>query len=145
MEELEKRLINWGRCQRDRARWSHCASIEHRWRSPQCWDPSEPKPDTDLLDAILVEKAWVRMMNPRAKQFLRLFYVKRWKPDQIMWRIKERMPVNEMLDIAHGGISIELERMATESVISRTPSRYALFHSTTTRSNALATRREGSA
>jgi len=141
--ELEKRLINWGRCQRDRARWSHCASIEHRWRSPQCWDPSEPKPDNDLLDAFLVEKAWVRMMNPKSKQVLRLMYVKRWQPMQIMWRVKERGDFQNVLTIAHGGIGIELDRLEKESVKTRTPSRYKLFHSTTTRSNALSALREG--
>lgn len=139
MEELEKRLINWGRCQRDRARWSHCASIEHRWRSPQCWDPMEPKPDNDLLDAILVEKAWVRLMSPRQKQLLRLLYVKRWQPLQIMWRIKERGDFQSLLTVAQASIATELERMASEVGKIPTPSRYKVFHSTTPRSNALAT------
>jgi len=143
--ELEKRLINWGRCQRDRARWSHCASIEHRWRSPQCWDQSEPKPDTDLLDAFLVEKAWVRMMSPRSKQLLRLLYVKRWQPMQILWRIKERGDFQSHLTVAQSAINAELDRMASESVKTRTPSRYAVFQSSNTRSNALAAPREGSA
>lgn len=137
--ELEKRLINWGRCQRDRARWSHCASIEHRWRSPQCWDPQEPKPDNDLLDAILVEKAWVKLMNPRLKQLLRLLYVKRWQPMQIMWRIKERGDFQALLTMAQSSIFAELERQAADCGKSATPSRYKVFHSSTTRSNALAT------
>lgn len=52
---MDERLRNWGAVMRDRRRQNHCASIEHRYRSPQWWHPPEPKPTLDVLDAYFVQ------------------------------------------------------------------------------------------
>lgn len=61
-DAMEFRLLNW-------ANWAlygrggkgHCGSIEHRWRSPQCWYPQEPVIPVDVLDALNVEHCMVRL------------------------------------------------------------------------------------
>lgn len=54
--DLENRLRNWAAWARDRQSFSHCASLEHRYKSPQHWYPEEPKTPVDILDAIALQK-----------------------------------------------------------------------------------------
>lgn len=52
------RLDNWARYFRDHSTsTSHCRSIEHRYRSPQCWYPEDPIIPTDSHDALRIERA----------------------------------------------------------------------------------------
>jgi len=73
-EQLEQisgfvaRLENWARCYKDRgSHRGHCRSLEHNYKSPQCWHPEEPKIPVDEIDASLVERTfahlpwWVRV------------------------------------------------------------------------------------
>ena len=53
-----ERLENWGAWVRSgELKGGHCASIEHRYRSPQTWYPPEPLPCIDVLDAQAVQDA----------------------------------------------------------------------------------------
>ena len=62
-DDLEKTLKNWASYVRDRkSRQQHCASIEHRYKSPQCWYPPGPRPpDINWQEALSVEKIVVWM------------------------------------------------------------------------------------
>ena len=69
------RIQNWARWARENSRSiGHCASIEHRYKSPQCWYPEEAKIPFDLLDAVLVEKA-VRSLPVEYQKPFSLYWV----------------------------------------------------------------------
>jgi hypothetical protein len=51
------RLTNWGHWARTRPLYGHCYSIEHRFRSPQHWNPPEPRIVVDVPQALEVERA----------------------------------------------------------------------------------------
>lgn len=63
--EFELRLRNW--ClwcrMREGEHYGHAGSIEGRYRSPQHWDPVNPKPEWLLTlnenDAVLVNRAYI--------------------------------------------------------------------------------------
>lgn len=56
--DLTWRIRNWARWAREHSgSIGHCMSIEHRYRSPQCWWPEEARVEVDLADAMAVERA----------------------------------------------------------------------------------------
>jgi hypothetical protein len=65
IEEVEfaARFRNWVRwCLAKGLYQGRTGSIEGAYRSPQHWDPPEPRPEpVDELDAILMNKAYVRL------------------------------------------------------------------------------------
>ena len=87
---LNERLENWGRWARDRRRFSHCASIEHRYRNPQYnhWQPPQPSIFVDVLDAeaihdlisaaVQAKRMTVGQSNALKYQFIEPGY-NRWK------------------------------------------------------------------
>ena len=86
--KLNERLENWGRWARDRKRYSHCASIEHRYNSPQTWHPPEAKVLIDVRDAEFVQDmiAWAldrNLMKPNQSRALKYVFIEpgynRWK------------------------------------------------------------------
>jgi hypothetical protein len=62
MQTTKLALENWARWARDRYHKQHCASIEHRYRSPQAWgdwetaSPDPIAPPVDILQAVEVQK-----------------------------------------------------------------------------------------
>lgn len=85
---LNERLENWGRWARDRQRFSHCASIEHRYRSPQHWNPPQPTVFVDVLDAgfihdLISEAVQSNRMTASQSKALKYQYIEpgynRWK------------------------------------------------------------------
>lgn len=60
-DDLKDILKNWGRWARDKRHLNHCASLEHRYRSPQTWWPEDPKTECDILQAIAVQKVIARL------------------------------------------------------------------------------------
>lgn len=92
MSDLEKRLENWGDCQRDSWRKGHCRSIEHRYQPErivgESWDSRQaPRPVLDRRDADLVEQAWRKVPVRRDQQVLKLAYVWRSPQDFICRRL----------------------------------------------------------
>lgn len=78
MTELHHRLTNWARWARDHnGSIGHCASIEHRYRSPQHWWPEDARIEVDLADALAVERE-VRAL-PLAMQKPFVLYVVRFR------------------------------------------------------------------
>jgi len=55
--DIEALLRNWAAWVRVHPHLSHCASLEHRYRSPQHWWPEAPKLTVDVLSALAVERA----------------------------------------------------------------------------------------
>lgn len=101
MTELHHRLTNWARWAREHhGSIGHCASIEHRYRSPQHWWPEEPRMEVDLADALTVERA-VRSM-PLSFQ----------KPFVVYW-------VEFRAKRANGDIPAEIIGMMTKILIKR--------------------------
>src|SRR5882762_3259924 len=73
--EIHEFLQHWGRWLRTRPAKGHCASIEHRYRSPQCWDERNPRPpEPELGKAILIEEL-MRIVPRLARKILKLAYV----------------------------------------------------------------------
>ena len=86
--DIRQRLINWGRWCREGQRYGHCASIEHNYRSPQCWNEPEPKPDPiNIHDGQAVEWA-VRVLHVEQRTILRLRYVRRYNWQALQRRFK---------------------------------------------------------
>jgi hypothetical protein len=53
---IHARLTNWGHWARTRTHYGHCYSIEHQYRSPQHWNPPEPRIVVDVPEAMEVER-----------------------------------------------------------------------------------------
>ena len=100
LEPLLLRVRNWARWCKDKDRANgHCASIEHRYRSPQWghWDTTPPaiQGNVDLLDAYYMEDL-MRLLHWRQKEIIRLKYVKGWKDHWICRQL--HIPPNDLLD-----------------------------------------------
>ena len=108
---IHQRLVNWGNWARVKPHYHHCASIEHRYRSPQCWYPPEPRPpEPDLFDALAVERT-MRHLPQKHRESLFLRYVCRLSPEAV--RRKMRVPLEDMwllLDAARVMVINRLER-----------------------------------
>lgn len=74
--EIHKWLIEWGRwLKAGGAANGHCASIEHRYKSPQCWDERNPRPpEPDLARAVLIE-GLMRIVPKLSRKLLKLRYM----------------------------------------------------------------------
>ena len=64
--ELDDRLLNWARwAKTSRITPVSCKSLEARYKSPQHWHAPEPKHFIDILDAVEVEKAIIKLPRPQ--------------------------------------------------------------------------------
>ena len=82
---FEQRFDNWVRwCRSHGGRVGRCFSAEGAYRSPQVWEPQNPRPaEVDLQDALKMQKAWVRFAQS-APSFARvidvLVFSPHWEP-----------------------------------------------------------------
>lgn len=53
---IDDALGNWARWSRERRGQGHCASIEHRFRTPNHFHPPSPNPSIDVFSALIVER-----------------------------------------------------------------------------------------
>lgn len=61
-----ERLENWAKWARvSRIIPTSCKSLESRYRSPQHWNAPEPSIFLDILDAVEVEKAIIKLPRPQ--------------------------------------------------------------------------------
>jgi hypothetical protein len=75
--EVHDYLLHWGRYVRVSYPQGHCWSIEHRYRSPQCWYPPDPKPaPVNATWASLVERN-MRIVPRVSRRLLKFKYVDR--------------------------------------------------------------------
>lgn len=73
--EIHDYLIHWGRWLRSSYPQGMCRSIEHRYKSPQCWYPLEPKPEPpEERKAVLVEGC-MRIVPRPSRKLLKFKYV----------------------------------------------------------------------
>lgn len=51
LQQTYDRIENWGRWSKDRLKRGHCQSIEHKYKSTDAWQDTEPQVVWDALDA----------------------------------------------------------------------------------------------
>jgi hypothetical protein len=91
-DAFSARFNNWVRwCVQKGLYRGRAGSVEGAYRSPQHWDPPEPRPPTiDVLDAILVNRAYVRlaMLSPRNAKVIQVLvfhpYIRPTRQAQIL-------------------------------------------------------------
>ena len=86
--EIHEFLLHWGRWLRSRGTQGHCASVEHRYRSPQCWDernPRPPEPDARCAETI---ESLMRIVPRVSRKILKLSYVYRADGEFIARRLR---------------------------------------------------------
>ena len=89
--ETHEFLLDWGRWSREHTIQGHCKSMEHRYRSPQCWYPQEPRPQTpDEMKATSVEHC-MRIVPKLSRKLLKFKYI--YRADQA-W-ISKRLRVSD--------------------------------------------------
>jgi hypothetical protein len=93
--EIHEFLLHWGRWLQAHPIQGHCASIEHRFRSPQCWDERNPRPpEPDLARAMLIE-GLMRIVPRVTRKILKLKYVHRADPEFIARRLRFHVKPHE--------------------------------------------------
>jgi hypothetical protein len=104
--EFPARFENWRRWADQRGLYQgHAGSIEGRYRSPQHWDPPDPRPPSiNLPDAILVNRAYMHLAQiaPKPARVIQIlvFKGKNWRPQ---WQAQK-------LGIHHTGLEEALTR-----------------------------------
>jgi len=88
--EIHELLVNWGRWALNRSSQGHCASIEHRYRSPQCWNDPQPKIEHNEQLAFLIEQS-MRIVPKLSRKLLKLKYVVRCDKEFICKRLRFHM------------------------------------------------------
>jgi hypothetical protein len=61
LEATKERLINWQRAFRNHPHYRVTASLEGRYKCPQCWEEKQPNTIIDTIDALKVERAVIRL------------------------------------------------------------------------------------
>lgn len=89
MNEIERRLTEWARWLRSSPARGHCASLEHRYRSPQCWDEINPSNPISTLDAAEIEDIVVALPE-KYKKLAKYHYVYRMAQHFICRRLRFR-------------------------------------------------------
>ncbi len=85
--EIHELLVNWGRWAVSRTGQGHCASMEHRYRSPQCWSDPQPKIEHNEQLAFLIEQS-MRIVPKLSRKLLKLKYVVRCDKEFISKRLR---------------------------------------------------------
>lgn len=73
--ETHEYLLAWGQWLKTRYPQGHCGSMEYHYRSPQCWDERNPRPQTpDESKALIIEHImyWVEALS--RKLLIRKYY-----------------------------------------------------------------------
>lgn len=86
--EIHEFLIHWGRWLRSSYQQGHCGSIEHRWKSPQCWYPLEPKPEPPEEQKALAVERCMRIIYKTPRRILKFKYVYRADREWIVKRMR---------------------------------------------------------
>lgn len=89
--EVDKRLSNWGRWANMSETSSHCGSIESQYVPPRPGDGAGGRDDwgqCDQLDAQIIEDAVFMLHDPRNKQLLIAFYIRRVRLKNLCKRYK---------------------------------------------------------
>ena len=91
--EIHEFLQHWGRWLQWHNSVGHCASMEHRYRSPQCWEERNPRPpEPDAGQAQLIE-GLMRIVPRVSRKLLKLRYVHRGDAAFIAKRL--RFPIEQ--------------------------------------------------
>jgi hypothetical protein len=65
-KDLEQRIINWSKWAKSSLKIPvSCKSLENRYRSPQHWHAEEARMPIDILDAVEIEKAIIKLPRPQ--------------------------------------------------------------------------------
>lgn len=61
LEATKERLINWQRAFRNHPHYRATASLEGRYKSPQCWEQPQVNEPIDINDALKIERVIIRL------------------------------------------------------------------------------------
>jgi hypothetical protein len=89
--EIHDWLTHWGRWLQTARTPSHCDSAEWQYRSPQCWDERNPKPQAPNESHAATIESLMRITPKLSRKLLKLKYVYRAEPSWIAKRL--RFPV----------------------------------------------------
>ena len=73
--EIHDFLTTWGRWAVSHKVSGHCASMEHRYRSPQCWNDRDPRPEEPNLEIAVMIEGLMRIVPKVSRKILKLKYV----------------------------------------------------------------------
>lgn len=107
--EIHDLLINWGRWAITPRTQAHCASIEHRFKSPQCWNDPEPKTEHNEQLAFLIEHS-MRIIPKLSRKLLKLKYVLKADRQFISKRLKFHVERYDQLLYTSRQIALNLTR-----------------------------------
>src|SRR6267378_6532853 len=86
--EIHDLLTHWGRWLRSHLSQGHCGSIEHLYRSPQCWVDKNPRPpEINEASAILIETV-MRLVPKLSRKLLKFRYVYHADREWIVKRLR---------------------------------------------------------
>lgn len=115
--EFHQRFDNWRRwCLQKGLHQGRTGSIEGFYRSPQCWDPPEPRPPAiDLPDAIMVNRAYMYLaqLAPKQANIIKILTFRpHWRPQ---WQAQKLgihyTRLDEALDAAKIMLKNQLRRL----------------------------------
>lgn len=61
LEATKERLDNWKRAFKDHPHYRVTASLEGRYRSPQCWEEKKVNSIIDTIDALAIERVIIQL------------------------------------------------------------------------------------
>lgn len=123
MQDILKRLENWGNEYRTHFIYKTCGSLEGAYRAPfrqwiQLHDIHNIDP-IDVLDARLIEQTWKGMRSQKHKDALKYHFIHKASPNVIARRAKCRVwQVQELLGNAIGSIASLLTIHSNHTMIS---------------------------
>jgi hypothetical protein len=86
--EIHDWLTQWGAWLRGHQSQRHCESAEWQYRSPQCWNDRNPKPEEPNPTQALTIEGLMRIVPKTSRKLLKLRYVYRAEPDWIAKRLR---------------------------------------------------------
>lgn len=127
MASFDERFDNWRRwCETRGVQYGRVGSLEGNYRSPQCWEPPNPRPPMiDVPDAILINRAytWLSIHAPREAKTIKVMtfmhhWRERWKAQKLGIHYTKLDEAYKTARIMLKNVSEHIERKRIKLVIS---------------------------
>jgi hypothetical protein len=113
--DFEARFANWLHwCRMKGMHQGHAGSVEGRYRSPQHWDPVNPKPEwlllMDVNDAVLLNRAYSQLGEYARRAIKILWFRPYWRAQ---WQAQKlQVHHTELADLAYRAKKMMENRLA---------------------------------